>query len=118
MIAFINSVLQTPATIRSAVLVNVSITARPKLPSVPAFRDQIHRVRVATNHVPPDPTSSSELIIPDECKFYDGKRFLMLDSFDSDPDKPRILMFGKEDNAEWFDRVDRLFVDGTFKVSF
>lgn len=76
----------------------------------------MRRARTTANHIEINPASAHELVISEDCKIYNGKRFLLFDSFDTEPEDARILIFGSEENSNWFDLVGRLYVDGTFKV--
>jgi hypothetical protein len=86
------------------------------LPKNAALGKAVRRARNDVNQVPSDPQNLRELVIPESYSLLNGERFLLIDTGVDDP--KRILVFGRESHQEWSNQAKKLYMDGTFKVSY
>lgn len=74
----------------------------------------IRQTRKQTSQAPPDPQTAAKLIIPEAYQHYNDELFLLIDTGMDDP--ARIIVFGRQSHEQWANQVDKLYMDGTFKV--
>ena len=60
--------LEVPSTIINGCIENSSQSAQGSLPNSQALKKVIRRKRIQINSVPPNPTNSRELVIPEDYK--------------------------------------------------
>jgi len=87
------------------------------MPKTAILTRGIQRIRVKAKKAPSDPKTVQELVVPKEYQYYgedEKENFLLVDTGADDPD--RILVFGRESYEEWSHQIDKLYMDGTFKV--
>lgn len=98
------------------VIVGASQAVLGQLPSNYIITKSIQRARNEVNQAPPDPQVRTDLIIPQAYQMYDNQKFLLADTGIEDPN--RILVFGRQSHGEWSNQVEKLYMDGMFKVGF
>lgn len=88
------------------------------MPNKDATRKMIQRARNAISGAPSNPSSLQDIVFPASYQMYKGEQFLLVDSGAIEPDNERIVIFGKQSYQDWSQQVGRLFIDGTFSVSY
>jgi hypothetical protein len=113
---------ENPSVLLNCALKDTTPAVLAKMPKKDAVRKLIQRRRNKTLQFPSQPTDRASLIIPEAYQMYTWQpgveeRFLLWDSGDIEQDDNRILIFGRFSHATWCDRMERLFVDGTFSLA-
>jgi len=97
-------------------IAGTSQSALGQLPKANVMSQVVRQARKQVNQAPPDPRTVSELVIPDAYQHYNDELFLLSDTGKDDPS--RIIIFGRQSHEQWANQVDKLYMDGTFKVRF
>ena len=97
----------------------LSQAGQGQLPLHSALRKTIRRVRVKAAAAPPASVSLKTLQIPEEYSTYQDANgqvepFLLADS---EADRERILIFGRQANLDLLTQSTHWFMDGTFRVA-
>uniref|UniRef100_A0A2S2R4L2 Uncharacterized protein n=1 Tax=Sipha flava TaxID=143950 RepID=A0A2S2R4L2_9HEMI len=91
---------------------------RRKLPPINQLKCIVQRTRKQISSAPPNPTTLSDLSIPDEYKkSVCGEPFLLYDSFEENIDNKQILLFSTLKNLEILQNSYYWFADGTFSCA-
>jgi len=87
-----------------------------KLPQRAALKRRINRVRQA--NFPQNPKTLEELgeLPPEFRRTMKKDSFLLYDSYEDDPEEPRIIVFSTRENLRKLGKSKTWYSDGTFKV--
>jgi hypothetical protein len=112
--------MEQPSQIVNEATRQLHQAAMGQMPSRGATRQVIQRTRTQVAHAPPNPTSLSQLDIPERYRNYEatpGTEELFLLSDSGQDDTNRILIFGRESHSRWSGQMERVFMDGTFSIT-
>lgn len=98
---------------------NANFACQGALPNQKSLKKLIRRKRNEINLAPANPTTLTELVIPECYKLYESEpgnseNFLL---GDSGPGSERILIFGRQRNLQMVLTCDDFYMDGTFKIA-
>jgi hypothetical protein len=111
---------EIPSVILNSALQGTSTAVQAKMPKKDAIRKVIQRSRNDNRAAPPQPANRASIIIPDAYRMYEVapdqmEEFLLWDS--GEQDENRIFLFGRQSNGDWSNQMERLYVDGTFRLA-
>ncbi|XP_025423357.1 uncharacterized protein LOC112692785 [Sipha flava] len=109
----------TAHAVLGVVTAKTDINIVNQLPPINQLKCIVQRTRKQISSAPPNPTTLSDLSIPDEYKkSVCGEPFLLYDSFEENIDNKQILLFSTLKNLEILQNSYYWFADGTFLWGF
>ena len=109
-----------PSVILNSALQGTTTAVQAKMPNKDAIRKVIQRIRNDNRAAPPQPADRASIIIPNAHRMYEVapyqmEEFLLWDS--GEQDENQILLFVRQSNVDWSNRMERLYVAGTFSLA-
>ena len=112
--------LEAPSTIVNQALEGAPIAVQGKIGNADALKKIIQRKRVVVQAAPAQPADLTSLVIPEIYQTYEltpgqEEKFLLIDT--GMGDTSRILIFGRHSTINWAHQMERVYVDGTFRIA-